>query len=54
MKVEIPLDIVQNILKFCVDNQLYDKLARYGDFYYKLQKIEFDHRNNKIKEDQMK
>ncbi len=30
--------IVQNILRYCEDKQVYDKLGKYGDFYYKLKK----------------
>jgi len=30
--------IVNNILRFCEDKQVYDKLGAYGDFYYKLKK----------------
>ena len=30
--------IVNGILRFCEDKQVYDKLAAYGDFYYKLKK----------------
>lgn len=30
--------IVNNILRYCEDKQVYDKLGAYGDFYYKLKK----------------
>lgn len=30
--------IVDNILRYCEDKQVYDKLGAYGDFYYKLKK----------------
>lgn len=29
-------EIIKNIIKYCEDNQIYDKLSNYGDFYYKL------------------
>ena len=34
----LPESIVNNILRFCEDKQVYDKLGAYGDFYYKLKK----------------
>ena len=35
--VKVQTSLVKNILKYCEDNAIYDKLGRYGDFYYKLQ-----------------
>lgn len=36
--VEIPVEVIVNILKYCEYNAIYDKLGNYGDFYYKLKK----------------
>ena len=35
----VNLSIVNDILKYCEDMQVYDKLGKYNDFYYKLNKI---------------
>jgi hypothetical protein len=37
--VNVPLDVIEQILKYCEVNQIYDKLSNYGDFYYKLNQI---------------
>ena len=37
--VTLPTEMVQNIIKYCEDKQVYDKLGAYGDFYYKLKRI---------------
>lgn len=29
-------NIIEYILKYCEDKQIYDKLSNYNDFYYKL------------------
>ena len=39
-KIAIPLSIVKNIIKYCEDKAIYDKLGQYGDFYYKLKQID--------------
>ena len=36
--IPIPIDVVKNIIRYCEDKQVYDKLGAYGDFYYKLKK----------------
>lgn len=38
---QVPLaeSVVENITKYCEDQQVYDKLANYGDFYYHLKKL---------------
>ena len=28
--------VIENVIKYCEDKQVYDKLGAYGDFYYKL------------------
>ncbi len=42
-KTEVPIaidrEIINNIIKYCEDKQVYDKLGGYGDFYYKLKKL---------------
>lgn len=35
-KEEIPIQAIKDCLKYCENQQIYDKLSRYGDFYYKL------------------
>lgn len=37
--VEVPTDLIDNIIKFCETQAIYDKLGRYGDFYYKLKTL---------------
>ena len=34
--INVPINVIENICKYCEDMQVYDKLGRYGDFYYKL------------------
>lgn len=36
IKLTINSDIIENIIRYCEDQQIYDKLGMYGDFYYKL------------------
>ena len=38
-KLPVPIEIIDNIIKYCEDEAIYDKLGRYGDFYYKLKKL---------------
>lgn len=33
---EIPIEEIKQMLRYCEDKQIYDKLSSYGDFYYKL------------------
>lgn len=40
--VIVSLDIIKQVLKYCEDNQTYDKLGGYQDFYYKLNQIRRD------------
>jgi hypothetical protein len=35
---ELPIDILQNMIKYCEEQQIYDKLGRHNDFYYKAKK----------------
>lgn len=37
--VEVPTDVIDNIIKYCETQAVYDKLGRYGDFYYKLKNL---------------
>jgi hypothetical protein len=37
--VSVPLPIIMQVLKYCEDNQIYDKLGTYQNFYYKLNQI---------------
>ena len=34
--VSVPLPVIMQVLKYCEDNQIYDKLGTYQNFYYKL------------------
>lgn len=36
-KVTVDQTIIENVIRYCEDKQVYDKLGAYGDFYYKLQ-----------------
>ena len=40
--VSVPLPVIMQVLKYCEDNQIYDKLGNYQDFYYKLNQIRRD------------
>ena len=33
---ELPIQAIKDCLKYCENHQIYDKLSKYGDFYYKL------------------
>ena len=37
--VSVPLPVIMQVLKYCEDNQIYDKLGTYQNFYYKLNQI---------------
>lgn len=37
--MEVDNKILENICKYCEDQAIYDKLTKYGDFYYKIKKI---------------
>ena len=37
--VSVPLHVIKQVLKYCEDNQIYDKLGCYQNFYYKLNQI---------------
>ena len=49
-KIQIDITVAENIIKFCEDRQVYDKLSAYGDFYYKLKQAvrEFDEPKDRI------
>lgn len=38
-EITIPLSLAENICEYCENEAIYDKLANYGDFYYKLKKL---------------
>lgn len=31
--------ILENVVAYCEDEAIYDKLSKYGDFYYKIKMI---------------
>ena len=31
--------ILENVVAYCEDQAIYDKLSKYGDFYYKIKMI---------------
>lgn len=37
--MDVPIEIIEAIIKYCEDKQIYDKLGTYRDFYYKLKKL---------------
>ena len=37
--VEVSTELIDNIIKYCETQAIYDKLGPYGDFYYKLKQI---------------
>ena len=37
--VSVPLPVIMQVLKYCEDNQIYDKLGTYQNFYHKLNQI---------------
>lgn len=41
MKIVIEQTIIENIIKYCEDQAIFDKLGNYGDFYYKLKKTQY-------------
>ena len=38
--VQVPAEIINNIISYCESEAIYDKLGKYGDFYYKLKQIQ--------------
>lgn len=38
-EITIPVSLAQDICDYCESMAIYDKLANYGDFYYKLKKL---------------
>ena len=41
-EITIPVSLAEDICNYCESMAIYDKLANYGDFYYKLKKL-IDH-----------
>ena len=37
--IKIPKKVAQDIIKYCEYMQIYDKLERFGEFYYKLKQL---------------
>lgn len=37
--INVPVEIIEKVCKYCEDKQIYDKLGYYGDFYYKFKKM---------------
>jgi len=37
--IEIPMKMAMQICRYCEEQQIYNKLKKYGDFYYKLLNI---------------
>ena len=38
-KILVPKSIIENVIKYCESQAIYDKLSDYDDFYYKLKQI---------------
>ena len=45
--ITISRDLAESICQYCEDKAVYDKLANYGDFYYKL-KIKIQQQESEI------
>lgn len=37
--VEVPAEVLEEVLHYCEYNGIYDKLGAFGDFYYKIKDI---------------
>lgn len=46
-EITISRDLAESICRYCEDKAVYDKLANYGDFYYKL-KIKLQQQESEI------
>ncbi len=46
-EITISRDLAESICQYCEDKAVYDKLANYGDFYYKL-KIKLQQQESEI------
>ena len=46
-EITISRDLTESICQYCEDKAVYDKLANYGDFYYKL-KIKIQQQESEI------
>jgi len=38
-EISIPVSLAEDICRYCESMAIYDKLAEYGDFYYKLKEL---------------
>lgn len=36
MNEEVVRQVLEQVLRYCEDQAIYDKLSKYGDFYYKI------------------
>lgn len=54
--IEVSVETLRNIVKYCENMEIYDKLGRYGDFYYKLNTMvkAFDEYNEWMQDDDYK
>lgn len=39
IEVSVPKNVLEDVCHYCESNAIYDKLAAYGDFYYKIKKL---------------
>ena len=37
--VEVPAEVLEEVLHYCEYNGIYDKLGAFGDFYYKIKEL---------------
>ncbi len=37
--INVPIELIEKVCKYCEDKQVYDKLGYYGDFYYKFKRM---------------
>jgi hypothetical protein len=37
--INVPTNVVESVCRYCEEMQVYDKLGKYGDFYYKLKSL---------------
>jgi hypothetical protein len=38
-KIKVPVEVIENVIKYCESQAVSDKLGKYGDFYYKLKRL---------------
>lgn len=37
--INVPTNVIESVCRYCEEMQVYDKLGKYGDFYYKLKSL---------------